>query len=286
MKAALVIQENKYYMKNSFIIIILFAFTAFATSCGTTKKLNTAISKKDTAQVVIVKDPHADSMLFIKNVYNQIQTKKIDFNTFSAKIKVDYWDKDGKGPDLTVFARIKKDSIIWLSINATIVSYEAFRVLITPDSVKMLDKKNKLIKFRSVEYLQDIVKIPLDFKSLQDLLIGNPVFLDSNITAYKVNANDINLLSLGAFFKNLLTCDNNNYRVTHSKLDEISDLRNITCDLTYDGYQNADNKDFATRRQVTVVDKSKLEVQMEFKQFSFNENLGYPFAIPKNYKKE
>jgi len=273
-------------MKNLIITSVAGTFVLLAISCSTTKKLNTAISKKDTAQVVIVKDPHADSMQFIKNVYNQIISKKIDFNTFSAKIKVDYWDKDGKGPDLTVFARIKKDSIIWLSINATIVSYEAFRVLITPDSVKMFDKKNKLIKFRSVEYLQDIVKIPLDFKSLQDLLIGNPVYLDSNITAYKVNANDINLLSLGMFFKHLLTCNNNDYRLTHSKLDEISDLRNITCDLTYDGYENASGKDFATRRQVTVVDKSKLEVQMEFKQYGFNESLSYPFAIPKNYKKE
>jgi Domain of unknown function (DUF4292) len=258
--------------------------TLITIGCGSTKKINTAIAKRDTLQVVMVNKEHADSVKFINNVLQEINKKRIDFKTFSAKAKIDYWDKEGKGPDITAFIRIKKDSIIWLSINATVFSYEAFRVMITPDSVRVLDKRNKQVQLRSVSYLRELVKLPLNFKTLQDVIVGNPVYLDSNIITYRYNANSITLLSVGEIFKNLLTCNINDYRLKHSKLDEISNKRTLTCDLTYDNYEQNNGNDVPTKRQITVVEKSKLDIQMEVKQFSFNENLNYPFIIPKNYK--
>jgi hypothetical protein len=104
--------------------------------------------------------PSSISNTLFKNYKN-----RIDFNTFSGKIKVDYWDKDGKGPDLTVFLRMKKDSIIWISINASLLSIEVFRVMITPDSVKVLNKKDKEFQLRSVSYIQEVAHLPFDFKT-------------------------------------------------------------------------------------------------------------------------
>lgn len=272
-------------MKNMKIILAI--CIAFATlgmvSCGTTRKLNTAMEKKDTTQLVVVDPAHADSMRYIQDVYGQIQRKRIDYQSFQAKMKVDYWDNEGKGPDLTVVVRMKKDSLIWLSINATVFSYEPFRVLITPDSVKVLDRKNKEYKARSVAYLRDIIKLPLDFKTLQDVIVGNPIFLDSNIISYRKDPAEITLLSIGDFFRHQISCDQNTYRVTHSKLDEVTLIRNLTCDLTYGDYEFSGNQDFSKARSVTVTDKTKLDIRMEVKQFSFNESLSYPFSISKNY---
>ena len=61
------------------------------TSCRSTRKIQTAITKKDTVAVaVVVNDPHADSMLFIKEAYNKLVKNRIEFETFSAKINTDY----------------------------------------------------------------------------------------------------------------------------------------------------------------------------------------------------
>lgn len=251
--------------------------------CHTTRKIQTAIAKKDTAQVVIVHDNKADSVKYIHDILTRVEKNRIDFKTFSAKIKVEYTDKDGKGPDLTVFTRIIKDSAIWLSINATIFSYEAFRVLITPDSVKVLNKKEKEYQLRSVSYLQEIIQLPFDFKTLQDLLIGNPVYLDSNIVSFKKNEESVLLLCSGKLFKHLLTLSANNYELQHSKLDDVNASRNRTCDLTYSNYDNKSNINFATERKVSVAEKSRLEIDMDFKQYEFNETLSIPFTVPKNY---
>jgi hypothetical protein len=264
-------------------IIWVIGIVFFTMSCSSTRKLNAVMTKKDTTQLVVVDHAHIDSLRYIHQALSHISEKRIDFQTFQAKMKVDYWDNEGKGPDLTVVVRVKKDSLIWLSINATLFSYEAFRVVITPDSVLLLDKKNKEVKRRSVAYLREIVKLPLDFKTLQDVIIGNPIFLDSNVVSYRNDAAEIVLLSMGDFFRHQLSCEKETYRLTHSKLDEVTLIRNLTCDLTYSDYERNNAIDFSKNRRVTVTDKTKLDIIMEMKQYGFNESLSYPFSIPKNY---
>lgn len=253
-------------------------------ACHSTRKIQTAIAKKDTTQTVVVADPKADSVQFVRDIFSQVKKNKIDFKTFTAKIKVEYTDKQGKGPDLTVFARMVKDSAIWLSINATIFSYEAFRVLITPDSVKVLNKKEKEYQLRSVSYLKELIQLPFDFNTLQDLLIGNPVYLDSNIVSFRKNENTLLLLSSGKLFKNLLTLNAAaGYELQHSKLDDVNASRNRTCDLTYSNYEKKNGINFSIERKISVAEKSRLDVNMDFKQYSFDEAVSLPFTIPKSY---
>ncbi|MDE3249343.1 MAG: DUF4292 domain-containing protein [Bacteroidota bacterium] len=273
----------KYY-------VYLLAFVLITgAGCRSAKKIQTAITKTktDTTQMILVNNAHADSVAVIHDLMGKLNSNRIShFNTFSAKVKVNYRDKEGEQPELTVFIRMKKDSIIWLSVNATIFSYEALRVLITPDSVIVLNKKDKIVQYRSVNYLKELVNLPFDFYTLQDLLLGNPVYLDSNVVSYKKNDQSITLMSAGPQFKHLLSITNNDFLLQHSKLDDADPLRNRTADLTYTGYENVNGVKFATERRVSVSEKGKLDIDMNFKQFSFNETLSYPFSVPKNFKRQ
>lgn len=255
-------------------------------ACRSTKKLNSAISKKDTVVLISTADVRADSLQRIKGIVKSLDSNKIRFNTFSAKIKVDYEDSKGKQPDVNVFARIQKDSIIWLSVNASFLSIEAFRVLITKDSVYILNKLDKIYEEHPLYYLQDISKIPLDFNTLQDLILGNPIFLDTNVVAYKQTENRILISTVGSLFKNLLTLSAENRLLSKSKLDDIDPNKNRTADLTYDSYENKNGLNFSTTRQITISEKTKVDIALNFKQWDFNKDLSYPFSVPKNYKRK
>ena len=104
-----------------------------------------------------------------------------------------------------------KDSAIWISLSASIFNIEVYRVLITKDSVILLNKQEKEVQYRSLDYLQEVTEIPFDYKTLQDLLVGNPVFFDSNIISYKKTDDQDTGFSMVGFFKNLVTLslDNN-----------------------------------------------------------------------------
>jgi hypothetical protein len=108
--------------------------------------------------------------------------------------------------------------------------------------------------------------------------------LDSNIVSYKSGREQLLVYMIGDVFKNLITLDNSDYKIVHSKLDDIDDHRNRTCDITLSSYVPVKAFQFATTRYITVSEKSKLDITLEFKQYSFDEPLAYRFPIPTNYK--
>lgn len=255
--------------------------TAFF-SCRSARKLQNVIVPPDSTVRIPTGSAQADSSAFIREVYAQLGEKKIDFERFSAKIKVDFTASDGKKNEVNAFVRMRKDSAIWISINAAL-GIEAFRVLITPDSVKVMDKLNKEAKIRSLSFLQEITNIPFDFNTVQNILVGNPVFLDSNIQSYSTTPDQVSLLYIGSWFKNLLTVSNPQFLVLSSKIDDLNTSRNRTCAVTYSNYEVKDGRYFSTFRNLTLAEKKKLDIKLDFKQYSFNEALSFPFNVPKNY---
>jgi len=256
-------------------------------SCRSTKKIQTAISKKDTVAVVTVQEgaPKNDTVRIIKQTLRSVDSNRIDFRTYSAKVNVDYTGGDGKKYNVNANIRMLKDTAIWVSVNA-ILGIEAMRLFITQDSVKLLDKLNKTYTSRSVDYLREVTSLPLNLYTLQDLIIGNPVFFDStNVVSYSINNNQISLLSLGDLFKNLITVDENDKTLLHSKLDDVNPGRNRTADLTYSDYESKRGKPFSTKRRIVVAEKNRLDVRLDFKQYEFDQDVSFPFSIPKNYSR-
>lgn len=268
------------------LLALIITTTVFFGSCRSTRPIQTAIAKKDSVVTPIsISNPNAgsDSLSFIRDKFKGLESNKILFNTFSAKVDVDYTDAEGKKYDVNAHIRMFKDSTIWISVTA-ILGIEGLRALITKDSVKLLDKQNKIYIARSVSYLQEMTQLPLDLQSLQGLLIGNPVFLDSNILSYNMGENTVSLLSIGTFFKHLLTIDQADNTIVSSKLDDRDPSRNRTCHLTYSNYENKKGMRFPSKRTINVSEKKKIDIKLDFKQYDFNETLSFPFNIPKNYK--
>ena len=79
---------------------------------------------------------------------------------------------------------------------------------------------------------------------------------------------------------------NNDHLVHHSKLDDVDILRSRTCFINYSDYETDKGVKFSTNRSISVTEKTKLDVKLNFKQYEFNETLSYPFSVPKNYKRK
>lgn len=273
-------------MKTRDIIFVGIVFLFTALGCHSTKSLQTAISKKDTSVLkdpVILKDSSSEKSA-AEEALLALNKNKIDFQTFSAKAKIQYEDHNGKQPDFNAFLRLKKDSIIWVSISATFLGIEAFRIYITPDTLLILNKLDKTVERHPFNYLESFSHIPMDFSLLQKILIGNPVYVGDSIVSYRQTENNILIGTVGVFFKNLITLSTGNNHLERIKLDDRDVSQNRTAALLYGGYEKNVGFDFATDREINVSEKSKVDVSIQFKQYEFNKELSFPFAIPHNYK--
>ena len=270
-------------------ILLIFIAIALLASCRSSRTIGRAVGRKDSTTVVKPTEANtqkADTQQLIQSTLQQLQKNRIDFTTFSAKLDVDYKGTDGKSNDVNANIRMYKDSAIWISLNATLLSIEGLRLLITKDSVKLLNKLEKTYAARGVSFLKETTSLPLNLYILQDLIIGNPVYVDSNITRYSSGNGTVTLLSLGSLFKNMLTLNETDKAIVHSKLTDVDLYHNRTADLNYAEYEDKKGPLFPTKRQIVVSERGRLEVKLHFKNYTFNEEVSFPFSVPKNYKRE
>src|SRR6476660_8702296 len=66
---------------------------------------------------------------------------QIDFQWFSGKAKMDY-DDGKKTQNFTANIRMRRDSVIWVAITS-LMGIEVARIMITRDSIDMLDRLHK-----------------------------------------------------------------------------------------------------------------------------------------------
>ncbi len=269
-----------------FFLLLTLTLAPFLWSCNSTKAISKAIAPKDTVVVVESDVVTKDSLALVENTNRNLRENFIDFNTFTAKIKVDIEDAKGKQPDITATLRMIKDSAIWMSLTATFLNIEVYRIYITKDSVVLMNKQDKEVQYRSLDYLQEVTQIPFDFKTLQDILIGNPVFFDTSNASFRKLEQFVLASSIGLDFKNLLTLSSDKNLLLHSKLDDVDVLRNRTASITYDDYAKAAERNFSTKRQIIISEKNKIDVRLNFKQWEFNKELSMSFSVPNNYKKK
>jgi hypothetical protein len=268
-----------------YILSLLFITVFACRPAKKVQKIEEAISKKDTVEsVVITQTPSVDSAKLKAELVEKVNHKRIDFTTFSAKVKIDYESKD-QNDGGTAHIRLQKDKVLWISLTG-LLGVEGYRMMVTPDSVTMMNKLDKTVQYRTIAYLQELTDIPFDFATLQDMIVGNPIFMGDNVVSYKETENQLLVLLVGDLYKHLLTLDNSNYTLLHSKLDDVNVTRNRTCDITYSDYETSAGFPFATKRVISVSEKGKLEVKMDFRQYAFNQPLTFPFSIPKNYKRK
>ncbi|MEO9147670.1 MAG: DUF4292 domain-containing protein [Ginsengibacter sp.] len=277
-------------MKCGYKILWLIIFGWSASGCHSTKKLQTAINKKD-APVKNITVKSGDSVHIsgvnteaALSLLKSFKKSRIDFRTFYAKAKVQYEDGNGKQPDFNAFIRLQKDSVLWVSISATFLGIEAFRLYITPHKIAILNKLNKTIEYHPFDYVETISHIPMTFSILQDIIMGNPVYVGDSIVSYRQTENHTMIGTVGAFFKNLLTVSIGDNHLERIKLDDIDLNQNRTASLLYSNYEKNNNLDFSTYREISVSEKSKVDIGITFKQYEFNKELSFPFNVPRNYK--
>ena len=257
-------------------------------SCSTSKKVQViqdALSKKDTVSNQIISEKtQVDSSLIVKDIFNKIAAAKLTYRTLNAKLKVDYETVD-KSDGFSANLSIDKGNSIYIIVKGPL-GVIGLKALITKDSVFIYYPLNKKLEKRPLSYLQSIIKIPLAYATLEDLIVGNPVFMEgANIASYKKDNNKLQISLAGQLFKNLLSLSEDNSKVLHLKLDDVDINKHRTCDITYYNHTPALENQFPLNRDISISSQSMLAIHIEVKEFTFNEPLKYSFTMPSIGKK-
>ena len=109
-------------------------------------------------------------------ITSNMEANMLDYQWFAAKVATEV-NMNGEKMSFKTNLRMRKDSIIWMSISPAL-GIEVARMVVTPDSVKFIDKWNDKYYLGTHEFIEQRINIDLDFGLLQDLAVGNPILYD------------------------------------------------------------------------------------------------------------
>lgn len=144
------------YKLAPFLVLILLVGAACKSKKGAQK---TAVAEKKSDA------PKEASSAF----FRRLAESNFDFKTLAFKGKARYHSaKDDQSFNYKL--HIEKDKRIWASFS--LLGIEGARMLVTRDSIKVIDRINRQYRLADFGYLSKEAKIPIDFNTLQKILLA------------------------------------------------------------------------------------------------------------------
>lgn len=217
--------------------------------------------------------------LTTKEVIKANAKKSANFKTLHSKVRVVY-TQENKSQTHTVTLRMLKDQVIW--INSTL---NLIRAKITPEKVSFYNKLDNTYFDGDYGYLSDILGTELDFKKLQNLLLGNAIFdLDKETYVMSVHndaylfqpKNQLNLFEL------FYIINPSHFKIDSQQLSQPTESRFLQVD--YLNYQEVDKQSLPENLKIIALEgDQETIIEIAYKSVSLNEDLRYPFKIPSGF---
>lgn len=280
-------------MSNRITIGLVTMSLLWFTACHK-QRTSKSISKNpaaDTTLINTIPPANADTVeTLAPEALGSVWVKEIDFNYLVAKSKVSFKSKTQDFDNTNVNIRMKKDSIIWLSVTG--VGFEVARGIITPDSIVFMDKIHKDYFVFTYQQLSKQYNFDLNFPLLQSVILGNLPFAKEDGGRFVKENNQYVLKQV----KDRLEIDNylseDSFKLSKIKATEIPTQNTFTLD--YEDYKEVKTFLFPFTSQINLNVKSQKDQQInetnmriKHNKVDFvNENPGFPFNIPSSYKRK
>lgn len=213
---------------------------------------------------------------------DSLKRAQLQFTTLNFRAKGTI-TVDNKANDATLVVRIAKDKIIWASVSATIAQIEIARVLITPDSVRIINRAMEEYVAQPFSYLQRYTGKDLSFGTLQALLTASalPGSADA-ATVERKNGTTVFSGKLGALLFQHTT--GAGYRIDRTALKNAQTAQLLNATYTFSGDTGLQGLPAAAVLQSSAPGGS-VAAELTYSRVELNRPLETPFSIPRKYKK-
>jgi hypothetical protein len=271
-------------MKNKILLkLLMVVFSLLLWQCRAKKPLIT-----DSTSQELLSKQKADTIV------KQVLENNFEFTDLKAKIKTKFKSREKQNIAFGTFVKIVKDSAIHATIS--IATIPVVVALITPDTLKFINKKEQKYFVGGIDYVKSLLKTDISFYEIQDLLVGNPVKLKPTDTHYLIE--EENEVFLSSKSKNaLLSLKKSNlpssewlvkywvnelYKTGRTVVE--NDAEKTVIEIIQADYNKVDGQFFPNRTQAEIVTpKDSITIQLNYQRVKINTGVDFEFSIPDHY---
>ena len=260
-------------------IVLVFGLLLALASCRSAKTVEPTFTKAPKVQILI----------------DSVTNSHFNFDLFSSKVAGKYKD-DAQTFSFKGTIKIKKDSLIWMSISPGL-GLELARVLFDTDTLHFMNRFDKTYFRSSYADISKKIQSPLSFARIQNLLVGNSISAFEERKYHSVLVNQLFKISsvsdkqLKKIRKSrrksnqeVFTAFVNpiNSKITKQSLE--NHFLDRTLVISYEDFELHDNQHFSESIDVTIVKAKGLSINLAYSKINLNKKLKFSFKVPKSYE--
>ena len=244
-------------------LFVLFIGLLIFTSCSNSKRITKSTTNKE-----------------IREIVSSVNKNQIRWKWFGTRSRVVYNDGSNKiGFSSTI--RLKKDETIWIS--ASKLGIELARIMITPDSVFMMNRWEKEYAIKSFDELAEYTSVPVSFIDLQDIVFGNPVQFGNGEQELDLLSEKYLVTNENELLKNMYWFSAGDLLLDNMQMINKGEEQEVFVSLN--DYRSVSQKQLAHQRDVHFKGDKSINIELEYSRIKVNEPLEFPFNIPSTYKR-
>lgn len=282
--------------KNIFVLAVMVIFVS-SYGCKHKKKM-----QKQKDQVVVVDvDTLGKCRLDFKNskaLTRYIRENEVKYNWLFLKSNVTtMFEGEDKSFDAKV--RLRKDSLMLITIE--LLSIDFAKVLISKDSIKMVDYHHKKYFKGDFNYINDLLNADLDFNVIQSVIIGNSAEFtedDEKLKPVTDRENCCYMLSterkkhLRRIEKGqedvkkalqIITLNPDNFKITKNEFIDPQSNRSFIAN--YSNFKNVDSVFAPYNVNIDIKAEKNMNIKIEYVRIEKDKAQKFNFSIPSKYDK-
>jgi len=217
------------------------------------------------------------------------RANNVSFRYLSAKGKAQIDQEGNKLPTANLTLRVRKDSIIWLSVS--VAGFEGARAYITRDSVRVLNKLQREYYAGDFAYLSQRLNVPVTFDQVQAILLGNyllaPTGSTPTVTAEDNNMQRVQFQQASLLVEQLINLGQQ--KVQRLNVKDSQNQNNVTVDFSDFRTVTPGNQVFAYNvvLQIQQPQGPTSSATINYRNVDVDkERLAFPFSVPSNYARK
>lgn len=252
-----------------------------ASSCSATRK--------------IIKEPLKEQGT--EYLFKNLKEHELKYHYFAAKFSASFTENK-KETQITGQIRIKRDSLIWVSISP-LMGIEMARLLITNDSIWFINRMDNTYFSGNLEYINKLINSSLDFDMVQSFLTGNDFSRYEN-TSFKggIDNSEYTLETSNRHKLKKYLKDNRDIKIPLQRIwlnpENFKISRILIRELMPNGrkaeavynYETIDGQLVPIKVNFDVeTEKEKTRLDISYSKVTISDSLQFPFKIPEKYNR-
>jgi hypothetical protein len=210
----------------------------------------------------------------VTSIFLKVRKKFFDFNTFSCKAKVSYSDQKNGVINFSATIRMKKDSVIWISISPG-MGIEVYRIMVTKDSIRILDRLHKSYISRGVDYVGQFVSYPVNLREMQKIIAGVPIGYHAESLSATKGDSSVLFASIDSDWNSNILVNNKDFLIHQFLMQNTRKQKKLMIEFYNYNYDNA--FPFSLDRYMEINNPDPITISVDYSKIKINDQLRFPF---------